>query len=70
MMHPGRQDWDPVVLRKKAATSSERRDEGAVNAVSNVNICMLSHHLPLWAYRGPILGMLAQFKSQMRATVP
>lgn len=32
MMHPGRQDWDPVVLRKKAATSSERRDEGAVNA--------------------------------------
>jgi putative transcription factor len=27
-----RQDWEPVVVRKKAPTSSAKKDEGAVNA--------------------------------------
>ncbi|XP_057774794.1 uncharacterized protein LOC130993774 [Salvia miltiorrhiza] len=37
LLHPGiSQDWEPVVIRKKAPTSAARKDEKAVNAVRRV----------------------------------
>ena len=44
------QDWEPVVIRKKAPTSAARKDEKAVNAarrsgaeIETVKKCILSY---------------------------
>lgn len=56
------QDWEPVVIRKKAPTAAARKDEKAVNAarrsgaeIETVKKCTLFFHLSSLLTRFPLL---------------